>query len=177
VAALGIAMILLVITAVDVEEMLREVDWSTLLFFCGLFVLVGILEEKGVIEWIARNIFLRIGHNPYAMVLTVLWVSGMVSGFIDNIPFTIAMIPIVRLMLESQAVPHDILWWALSLGACLGGNLTIVGASANIVSCGIAKKYGYAITFFEFMRTSVVATIISLVLSSLVLMVYMVLLK
>jgi Na+/H+ antiporter NhaD/arsenite permease-like protein len=177
VAALGIAMILLVITAVDVEEMLREVDWSTLLFFCGLFILVGILEEKGVIEWIARNIFLRIGHNPYAMVLTVLWVSGMVSGFIDNIPFTIAMIPIVRLMLESQAVPHDLLWWALSLGACLGGNLTIVGASANIVSCGIAKKYGYAITFFEFMRTSAIATIISLVLSSLVLMAYMLLLK
>ncbi|UCD81227.1 MAG: anion permease, partial [Desulfobacterales bacterium] len=102
VTALSVAFILFVITKVDIEEMLREIDWSTLLFFSGLFILVGILEEKGVIEWIAHNIFLRIGHNPYAMVLAVLWVSGIVSGFIDNIPFTITMIPIVRLMLEAQ---------------------------------------------------------------------------
>jgi len=177
VAALSVAMILFVITAADVEEMLREIDWSTLLFFSGLFILVGILEEKGGIEWIARNIFLRIGHNPYAMVMTVLWVSGIVSGFIDNIPFTITMIPIVRLMLESQAVPHNVLWWALSLGACLGGNLTMIGASANIVSCGMAKKYGYAINFFEFMRTSAIATMISLVLSSVILLAYMLILQ
>jgi Na+/H+ antiporter NhaD/arsenite permease-like protein len=176
VTALSIAMILFVITAVDVEEMLREIDWSTLLFFSGLFILVGILEAKGVIEWIAQNIFLRIGHNPYAMVLTVLWVSGIVSGFIDNIPFTITMIPIVSLMLESQPVPHNVLWWALSLGACFGGNLTMIGASANIVSCGMAKKYGYAITYFEFLRTSAIATIISLVLSSLILMAYLLIL-
>jgi len=176
VTALSVAMILFVITSVDVEEMLREIDWSTLLFFSGLFMLVGILEEKGVIEWIARTIFLRIGHNPYAMVLTVLWVSGIVSGLIDNIPFTITMIPIVRLMLESQSVPHNLLWWALSLGACLGGNFTMIGASANIVSCGIAKKYGYAITFFEYMRTSSIATIISLVLVSLILMTFLLIL-
>jgi Na+/H+ antiporter NhaD/arsenite permease-like protein len=167
VTALSVAMILFVITVADVEEM----------FFSGLFILVGILEEKGAIEWIAQNIFLRIGHNPYAMVLTVLWVSGIVSGFIDNIPFTITMIPIVRLMLESQAVPHDVLWWALSLGACLGGNLTMIGASANIVSCGMAKKYGYAINFFEFMRTSAIATIISLVLSSVILLAYLLILQ
>ncbi len=177
VTALSVAMILFVITATDVEEMLREIDWSTLLFFSGLFILVGILEEKGAIEWIAQNIFLRIGHNPYAMVMTVLWVSGIVSGFIDNIPFTITMIPIVRLMLESQAVPHHVLWWALSLGACLGGNLTMIGASANIVSCGMAKKYGYTITFFEFMRTSAIATMISLVLSSAILLAYMLILQ
>ncbi len=176
VTAVGVAMILFVVTAVDVEEMLKEIDWGTLLFFSGLFILVGILQEKGVIEWIARNIFLRIGHNPYAMVLTVLWVSGIVSGFIDNIPFTITMIPIVSLMLESQAVAHNVLWWALSLGACFGGNLTMIGASANIVSCGTAKKYGYVITFSEFMRTSVIATIISLALSSVILMAYMVIL-
>ncbi len=173
VIALSVAMILFVITAVDVEEMLREIDWNTLLFFSGLFILVGILEEKGVIEWIARTIFLRSEHNPYVMMLTVLWVSGLVSGFIDNIPFTITMIPIVRLMLESQAVPHNVLWWALSLGACLGGNLTLIGASANIVSCGMAKKYGYAVSFFEYMRTSAIATIISLALVSLILMAYL----
>ena len=177
VAAVSVAMTLMIVTAADVEETLREIDWSTLLFFSGLFILVGILEEKGAIEWIARNIFLRTGHNPYVMVLTVLWVSGIVSGFIDNIPFTITMIPIVKLMLESQAVPHNVLWWALSLGACFGGNLTMIGASANIVSCGMAKKYGYAITFFEFMRTSAIATIVSLVLSSLILVAYLLLLS
>jgi Na+/H+ antiporter NhaD/arsenite permease-like protein len=177
VSALSVAMILMISTAADVEEMLREIDWSTLLFFSGLFILVGILEEKGAIEWIARNIFLRTARNPYAMVLTVLWVSGIVSGFIDNIPFTITMIPIVKLMLQSQAVPHNVLWWALSLGACFGGNLTMIGASANIVSCGMAKKYGYAISFFEFMRTSAIATIVSLVLSSLLLIAYLLLLS
>jgi len=177
VSALSVAMILCVVTATDVEEMLREIDWGTLLFFSGLFILVGVLEEKGAIEWIARNIFLRIGHNPYAMVLTVLWVSGIVSGFIDNIPFTITMIPVVRLMLESEAVPHHVLWWALSLGACFGGNFTLIGASANIVSCGTAKKYGYEITFFEFLRTSAIATVIFLVLSSVILMTYMLILK
>ena len=177
VSALSVAMILMISTAAGVEEMLREIDWSTLLFFSGLFILVGILEEKGAIEWIARNIFLRTARNPYAMVLTVLWVSGIVSGFIDNIPFTITMIPIVKLMLQSQAVPHNVLWWALSLGACFGGNLTMIGASANIVSCGMAKKYGYAISFFEFMRISAIATIVSLVLSSLLLIAYLLLLS
>ena len=141
VVALFVAMILFVITKVDVEHMLEEIEWSTLLFFAGLFILVGVLEEKGVIEWIARNVFLRIGDNPYVVVLVVLWVSGIASGFLDNIPFTITMIPIVRLILESNPIPNDILWWALSLGACLGGNLTMIGASANIVSIGMAKKF------------------------------------
>ena len=88
VVAMLVAMVLFVITRVDVEEMLEEIEWSTLLFFTGLFILVGVLEEKGVIEWIARNIFMRVGDNPYVIVLTVLWVSGIVSGFLDNIPFT-----------------------------------------------------------------------------------------
>jgi Na+/H+ antiporter NhaD/arsenite permease-like protein len=173
VTAVSVAMILFIVTGISVEEMLLEIEWSTLLFFSGLFILVGVLEEQGVIEWIARNLFLRVGHNPYVRVLMVLWVSGLVSGFIDNIPFTITMIPIVRLMVESQPVPHHILWWALSLGACFGGNLTLIGASANIVSCGIARRYGYDITFLEFLRTSALATLISLVVSSVVLVLYL----
>jgi di/tricarboxylate transporter len=84
----------------------------------------------------------------------VLWVSGIVSGFLDNIPFTITMIPIVRLILESNPIPNNILWWALSLGACLGGNLTMIGASANIVSVGMAKKFNQNISFLEFMKAS-----------------------
>jgi Na+/H+ antiporter NhaD/arsenite permease-like protein len=172
-AAVSVAMILFIVTGISVEEMLLEIEWSTLLFFAGLFILVGVLEDTGVIEWIARNIFLRVGHNPYVMVLIVLWVSGLVSGFIDNIPFTITMIPIVRLMLESQPVPHHILWWALSLGACFGGNLTLIGASANIVSCGMARRYGYDITFLEFLKTSALATLISLLVCTVVLVLFL----
>ncbi|MGD8955445.1 MAG: SLC13 family permease [Desulfobacterales bacterium] len=135
--------------------------------------MVGVLEEKGVIEWIARNVFLRIGGNPYVIVLVVLWVSGIASGFLDNIPFTITMIPIVRLILASNPIPNDILWWALSLGACLGGNLTMIGASANIVSIGMAKKFNQNISFLEFMKASAVITIITLLIASVYLTLYL----
>ena len=131
------------------------------------------MEQKGVIEWIARNIFLQVGQNPYLMTLMVLWVSGVVSGFIDNIPFTITMIPIVQMMMAAQPVPHHILWWALSLGACLGGNLTMIGASANIISAGMLKKYGYEISFGEYLRYSAPGAILSLVICSVVLVVYL----
>ena len=95
-----------------------------------------------MIEWLAREIFLKVGSNPYMMTLMVLWVSGIASGFIDNIPFTITMIPIVHMMLAAHPIPHNILWWALSLGACLGGNLTMIGASANIVFRRHSEKTG-----------------------------------
>ncbi len=173
VVAVFMAMVLFLITRINVEEMLEEIEWSTLLFFTGLFILVGVLEEKGVIEWIAHHVFMRVGDNPYVIVLTVLWVSGIVSGFLDNIPFTITMIPIVKLMLETTPIPNNILWWALSLGACLGGNLTMIGASANIVSIGMAKKFGQEISFLEFARKSVVITLITLVVASAYLMIYL----
>ncbi len=166
VVAVFIAMILFVISGVDVEHMLEEVEWSTLLFFAGLFILVGVLEHKGVIDWVAHKVFLRIGDNPYVMVLTVLWVSGIVSGFLDNIPFTITMIPIVQLMLETTPIPNNILWWALSLGACFGGNLTMIGASANIVSLGIAKQSNVQISFLEFMKVGAAITFITLIICS-----------
>jgi Na+/H+ antiporter NhaD/arsenite permease-like protein len=173
VVAMFVAMFLFVITKVDVEHMLEEIEWSTLLFFTGLFILVGVLEEKGVIEWIAMNIFLRVGDNPYVAVLMVLWVSGIVSGFLDNIPFTITMIPIVQLMLDTNPIPNNILWWALSLGACLGGNLTMIGASANIVSVGMAKRFNQNITFLEFMRFSAVISLLTLTIASGYLMLYL----
>lgn len=173
VVALMVAMILFIITRVDVEHMLEEIEWSTLLFFAGLFILVGVLEEKGVIEWIARNIFLRVGDNPYVIVLMVLWVSGIASGILDNIPFTITMIPIVRLILETTPIPHNVLWWALALGACLGGNFTMIGASANIVTVGMAKRFRVDISFVEFMKFSAVITFITLIVSSAYLMIYL----
>lgn len=173
VVAMLVAMLLFSISSVDVEQMLEEIEWSTLLFFIGLFILVGILEDKGVIEWIAHNVFLKIGDNPYIIVLTVLWVSGIASGFLDNIPFTITMIPVVRLMMETTPVPHDILWWALALGACFGGNLTMIGASANIVSVGMAKQSGVNISFIEFMKTSAIISLGCLCIASAYLTIYL----
>ena len=131
------------------------------------------LEEKGVSEWLAHNIFLRAGNNPYLIVLMVLWVSGLTAGLMNNIPFTIAMIPIVSLMQESNPIPNNILWWALVLGACFGGNLTVLGASANIVTVGIAKKYKLNISFLEFMRSSALIALITLVISSIYLSIYL----
>ena len=173
VVALGMAMVLLIISRADVEHVLEEVEWSTLLFFTGLFILVGVLEEYGVIEWIAHNVFLNVGNNPYVIVLMVLWVSGIISGFLDNIPFTITMIPIIHLLLESNPIPNNILWWALALGACLGGNITIIGASANIISVGIAKKYGVEISFIDFMKKGLIVTLLSLFVASIYLVIYL----
>jgi Na+/H+ antiporter NhaD/arsenite permease-like protein len=173
VVALGMAMVLLIISQANVEHVLEEVEWSTLLFFTGLFILVGVLEDYGVIEWIAHNVFMNVGDNPYVIVLMVLWVSGIASGFLDNIPFTIAMIPIIHLMLETNPIPNDILWWALALGACLGGNITMIGASANIVSVGIAKKHGVEISFIDFMKKGIIVSFISLVIASIYLIIYL----
>ena len=173
VVALSMGVFLLLVSRVDIEHVLEEIEWSTLMFFAGLFILVGVLEEKGVIEWIAHHIFLNVGDNPYVAVLLILWTAGILSGFLDNIPFTITMIPIVQIMLENNPIPNNILWWALALGACLGGNITIIGASANIVSIGISKKYGVNISFIEFMKTGMIISFISLTLASLFLMGYL----
>ena len=165
--AISAGIFLVLISGMNLEEAMEGVEWSTLMFFVGLFILVGALEEYGVIEWMAHNIFLNVGDNPYVVVLVVEWVAGIASGFLDNIPFTITMIPIIEIMNESNPHLQNILWWALALGACLGGNITIIGASANIVSIGIAKKYGVQISFLEFMKFGVVISLISLIIASL----------
>jgi len=173
VVALSSAMILFIITKSNVEKTLEEVEWSTLLFFVGLFIIVGTLEHVGVLEWIAHNVFIRAGTNPFVLTLLVLWVSGIVSGFLDNIPFAIVMIPIITIINQATPVPNNILWWALSLGVCFGGNLTMIGASANIVSVGIAKRHGIHISFLDFMKKGLPVTLIALICSSAYLMIYL----
>ena len=167
VIAISVGIFLVMVSGMKLEQAMEEVEWSTLMFFVGLFILVGALEEYGVIEWIAHNVFLNIGDNPYVVVLVVEWVAGIASGFLDNIPFTITMIPIIEIMNEANPHFHNLLWWALALGACLGGNITIIGASANIVSIGIAKKYGVNISFLDFMKFGAVISLISLTIASL----------
>ena len=165
--AISAGIFLVLVSGMNLEQAMEEVEWSTLMFFVGLFILVGALEEYGVIEWIAHNVFLNVGNNPYVVVLVVEWVAGIASGFLDNIPFTITMIPIIEIMNDANPHFHNLLWWALALGACLGGNITIIGASANIVSIGIAKKYGVKISFLDFMKFGAVISFISLTIASL----------
>ena len=167
VIAISAGFFLVLVSGMNLEKAMEEVEWSTLMFFVGLFILVGTLEEYKVIEWIAHNVFLNVGDNPYVVVLVVEWVAGIASGFLDNIPFTITMIPIIEIMNEQNPHFHNLLWWALSLGACLGGNITIIGASANIVSIGIAKKYGVKISFLDFMKFGILISLISLTIASL----------
>jgi Na+/H+ antiporter NhaD/arsenite permease-like protein len=154
VAALIGSLILLAISGEDIVEMLEhEVEWPTLVFFIGLFMVIAGAEETGLIQVIADFVKEVSKGNLTAAIVIVLWVSAIASAFIDNIPFTATMLPIIAFL--NQTIPgaeSGVLWWALSLGACLGGNGTMIGASANVVTVGLAEKAGYKISFVEYMK-------------------------
>jgi Na+/H+ antiporter NhaD/arsenite permease-like protein len=154
VAALVGAMVLLAISRVDIVEMLEhEVEWPTLVFFIGLFMVIAGAEETGLIQIIAEWVKDLSGGNLTVAIILVLWVSAIASAFIDNIPFTATMLPIVAFL--NQTIPgaeNGVLWWSLALGACLGGNGTMIGASANVVTVGLAEKAGYHISFLYYLK-------------------------
>ena len=167
VALLG-AGILILISRLDKSDYLDSVEWETLLFFAGLFVMVGALVKTGVVARLAESAVEATGGDPLAAVMLVLGVSAPVSGIIDNIPYVATMTPIVsELAAELSEPTHSgALWWALALGADLGGNLTAVGASANVVMLGIARRADYPISFWEFTRKGIVVTAVSVALSA-----------
>jgi Na+/H+ antiporter NhaD/arsenite permease-like protein len=154
VAALIGSLVLLAISGEDIVEMLEhEVEWPTLVFFIGLFMVIAGAEETGLIQVIANWVKDLSGGNLTTAIILVLWVSAIASAFIDNIPFTATMLPIVAFL--NQTIPgaeSGVLWWALALGACLGGNGTMIGASANVVTVGLAEKAGYHISFMHYMK-------------------------
>ena len=154
VAALIGSLLLLAVSKVDIVEMLEhEVEWPSLMFFIGLFVVIAAAESTGLIQQIANVVLTASQGNLTIAVVMILWVSAIASAFIDNIPFTATMLPIVLFLSESFGLPKDnVLWWSLSLGACLGGNGTMIGASANVVTVGMAEKAGYKISFVEYMK-------------------------
>lgn len=152
--ALTGAVFLLLISKIEVEEILLEVEWNTILFFVGLFILVGGLKSVGAIKMLAEFVLDVTKGKQIPTTFAILWVSAIASAFIDNIPFVTTMVPLIKILGENPNINLTPLWWALSLGACLGGNGTIVGASANVVSCGLAKKQGYKITFKKFLYES-----------------------
>lgn len=150
--ALGAAGIIMLISGESIEEALSNVEWTTLSFFAGLFVIVGALAETGVIGMLANGLIDATGGNAFITMLVLLIGSAVISSFLDNIPFVATMIPIL-LAMESTGMDVTPLWWAVSLGACLGGNGTLIGASANVVLSDISKKHGYEITFAKFFKT------------------------
>jgi Na+/H+ antiporter NhaD/arsenite permease-like protein len=166
IAALVGAMFLLAISRVDIVEMLEhEVEWPTLVFFIALFMVIAGAEETGLIQIIAEWVRDMSAGNLTVAVVMVLWVSAIASAFIDNIPFTATMLPIVAFL--NTTIPgaeSGILWWSLALGACMGGNGTMIGASANVVTVGLAEKAGYHISFVQYMKACWWPMIITIVL-------------
>ncbi|MCB7036811.1 ArsB/NhaD family transporter [Eggerthella sinensis] len=150
--ALGAAGIIMLISGESIEEALSNVEWTTLSFFAGLFVIVGALAETGVIGMLANGLIDMTGGNVFITMLVLLIGSAVISSFLDNIPFVATMIPIL-LAMEATGMDVTPLWWAVSLGACLGGNGTLIGASANVVLSDISKKHGYEISFATFFKT------------------------
>jgi Na+/H+ antiporter NhaD/arsenite permease-like protein len=164
VALLG-ATLLMLIGRLDPHDALREVEWSTLFFFVGLFVLVESIVHVGIVGGIAEAVTAATAGDLGVTAIALMWFSAIASALVDNIPYTASAIPVVE-RLVSDGLPDRPLWWALALGACLGGNLTIVGASANVVAANLAARASHPIRFFEFFRYGAIVVLESLVISS-----------
>jgi Na+/H+ antiporter NhaD/arsenite permease-like protein len=149
----------------DIHHVLREIEWTTLFFFIGLFILVEALVAVGIIEKVAQVALRLTDGNLELTSMLLLWFSALASGIVDNIPYTATMIPVVENL--GQAMPVGPLWWSLALGACLGGNATLVGAAANVVVANLAEKSGHPMSFGLFLRYGAVVTFMSLALASL----------
>ncbi len=164
--ALSGAALLLLISKVDPEDIFHEIEWLTIFFFAFLFILVGSLEEVGVIDYIAKGFLDLTKGDLMLTTLLILWVAGIASAFLDNIPFVATMIPLIKSIGVLSAINITPLWWALALGACLGGNGTLVGASANVVVAGILEKHKHKISFFQYMKIAFPLMILSIFISS-----------
>ncbi len=170
--ALTGAALLLLITREDPEEILQSVEWATLFFFIALFILVGCLEKVGIIEDMARAAVNVTQGDLKASCFLVLWLSAIASAFIDNIPFVATFIPLIKEMGTIGDINTLPLWWALSLGACLGGNGTLIGASANVIVSGMAAREGYNITFLNYMKIAFPLMLLSIVISNIYLLLF-----
>ncbi|MGE4549386.1 MAG: SLC13 family permease [Intestinibacillus sp.] len=163
--ALTGAAIMLLIGKQDAEEIILGVEWSTILFFTGLFVVVGGLVETGVIKMLGNALLGATDGHPIVTMLIILWLSALFSAILDNIPFVATLIPLI-LTMQSGGMDVEPLWWALSLGACLGGNGTLIGASANVVLSGISGKEGHPISFMHYLKIAFPLMILSIVIST-----------
>ena len=165
VIALASATIMMLIGKQDTEETILGVEWSTILFFIGLFVVVGGLVQTGIITILGNALFDATGGNAMLLMMLILWGSALFSSVLDNIPFVATMIPLI-LSMKGDGMDVTALWWALSLGACLGGNGTLIGASANVVLSGISAKHGHPITFVQYLKVGFPMMLLSVLIST-----------
>jgi Na+/H+ antiporter NhaD/arsenite permease-like protein len=159
------ATVMLLVSRQALERSLAGIEWPTLFFFIGLFVMVGALEETGAIGEVAEGVGSLTAGDRTAELLGITWASAIGSGLVDNIPFTAAMIPVVE-QLQGVEGGDDAYWWALSLGTCFGGNATLVAAAANVAAAGMAARSGRPIGFMEFLKIGVPVTLVSMVLAT-----------
>jgi Na+/H+ antiporter NhaD/arsenite permease-like protein len=164
IALLG-ATVLMIVGPLDPHEALRDIEWNTLFFFVGLFMLIEAVVHVGIVGGIADAIASAAGGDLTIATMAILWFSAIASALVDNIPYTATAIPIVQ-QLAQAGLTAEPMWWALALGACLGGNLTIGGASANIVVANLAARDGHPITFMQFFRYGLGVVLASLVIST-----------
>ena len=162
--ALSGATVMLLVSRQSLERSLAGIEWPTLFFFVGLFVMVGALEHTGAIKEVANGIADLTGGDRTAELLGITWASALGSGLVDNIPFTAAMVPVVEQLQGGSG--DDAYWWALALGACFGGNATLVAAAANVAAAGMASRSGRPIGFMTFLRIGLPVTLVSLLLAT-----------
>ncbi len=166
IALLG-AGLLIAISGLKPADYVQDVEWGTLVFFAGLFVMVGALVNVGAIQLLSDYLATMVEGKPQLATGALLFVSAIVSGIVDNIPYVTAMSPVVADLSASIPAEHgDVLWWALAFGADFGGNATIIGASANVVAVGLAAKAGYRISFWQFAKYGIPVTIVSIALAA-----------
>lgn len=170
VIALTAAVVMLIIGREDVNEAIQDVEWTTILFFMSLFVVVGGLTETGIIKELASKIIDATDGHPMVTMLVLLWASALLSSILDNIPFVATLIPLI-LAMQADGIDVTSFWWAISLGACLGGNGTMIGASANVVLSDISTKHGYPITFKSYLKVGMPFMLLSIVISTVFLVV------
>ncbi len=157
----------LLVTKIDLEEALSNIEWTTLFFFVALFVMVGALEATGAIEHVADGVKDITGGGRTAELIGITWVAALGSAVVDNIPFTTAMIPVVKDLQQTAGTNgDDAYWWALALGACFGGNATMIAAAANVAAAGMAERAGTPIGFMTFLRIGLPATILSIAIAT-----------
>jgi Na+/H+ antiporter NhaD/arsenite permease-like protein len=152
----------------DVGEMLREVDWTTLVFFMSLFMMVGGVQEVGLIQLIAESVKNMAGDSLVVATLLMIWVSAIASAIVANIPFTAAIVPVAVYLTQTlPGAENNVLYWSLALGAGLGGNATYIGSAPNIVAAGILDRAGYRLKFGDFAKVGVPVTFVTILIPTL----------
>jgi Na+/H+ antiporter NhaD/arsenite permease-like protein len=174
--ALGGAGTLMLITRANPERVFHEVDWTTLIFFAGIFIIIGGAEQAGMIDILSKGALGITAGEPWTTLFMVIWLSAIASAFVDNIPFAATMIPLISTLSQNESISAAFggfainpLWWALALGAGFGGNGTLIGSSAGIIAVGLAEKQGYSITFNRFFKVGFPFMILTTAIASIVL--------